>query len=437
MDRRRFLLKTGQISAALTVANAPLLSGMESPVRPVRAGRNGSITLANDLIAWNLEWRDAKLSSTSFENKLSGRNFRLSEVQELKLTFSSAEQRIEIPWWKFQFGSDKTSIPSEEEQGFRLGYHRAEFQDKAWEVTENLLLKRFSGPKQRYQDDIRYDGYGWFRKWLELPATSRDKDLHFVLGGWDQQDWNDYWVYMNGEEIAHRSAQGRWRTPGIFKIAPGDPAYSSLHFGSGEKNLLAVRTRGFNKRQGGLSDEVLRHYVFEPFWVDQFLTVGSPYLPASDFEVQTVSAGPTQAMFELSSSSSGVHVALHYELDGPTRRKWAQITNAGDKERLLLDVQLDDFATDLSTSEGGAGEPVFLGQEAFAAFEHPTGLNQGDNGRIRLVHFPGRTLPAGSTARTHTALLSVAPPGEALEQFHDYIQSRSPRKQQALSLYTP
>ena len=437
MDRRRFLLRTGQISAALTVANSSMMAGSRNPIPTKRAGRDGRISLANDFIAWNLEWRDGKLSSTSFDNKLSGHNFALSKVQELTLTFSSAEQRIEIPWWKFQFGPDKTSIPAEQEQGFRLGYHRADFQDKAWEVTANLLLKRLSGPRQRYQDDIRYDGYGWFRKWLELPVTGQGKELNLVLGGWDQQDWNEYWVYMNGEEIGHRSAQGRWRAPGVFKIAPSDLAYSSLCFGPGEKNLLAVRTRGFDKRLGGLSDEVLKHYVFEPFWVDQFLTVGSPYLPASDFEVQTVTPGPTQAVFELTSISSGAHVALRYELDGPTRRKWAEITNAGGKELLLLDVQLDDFGTDLSTSEGGAGEPVFLGQEAFAAFEHPTGLNQGDNGRIRLIHFPGRRLPAGGSTRTHTALLSVARPGEALEQFNDHIQSRSPRKQQALSLYTP
>jgi hypothetical protein len=410
---------------------------MENPAKPKRAGRNGRITLANDLLTWNLEWRDGKLASTSFENKLSRRSFTLSAVQELMLTFSAAEQRIEIPWWKFQFGPDMTSIPPEHEQGFKLGFHRTEFLDKPWEVTENLLLKRLSGPKQRHQDEIRYDGYGWFRRWFELPALGHGKEMHLVLGGWDQQDWTVYWIYVNGEEIGHRSGQGRWRTPGVFKIAPSDPTYSSLRFGEGEKNLLAVRTRGFDKQQNGLSEEILKHYVFEPFWVDQFLTVGSPYLQASDFEVQTVTSGPTQATFELSSISSGVQVALHYQLDGPTRRKWAEIANTGGKELLLLDAQLDDFGTDLSTSEGGPGEPIFLGEEAFAAFEHPTGLNQGDRGRIRLIHFPGRNLPAGSSARTHTALVSVARPGEALEHFNDYIQSRSPRKQQALSLYTP
>ncbi len=157
---------------------------------------------------------------------------------------------------------------------FRQGFHRPEFDDEKWEVTENLLLKRLSGPKQKYQDEIRYDGYGWFRKWVELPSSGQGKDLHLVLGGWDQQDWNEYWVYLNGIEVVHRTAQGRWRAPGNFKVAPSDPAYASLRFGPGTKNLLAVRTRGFDKRQGGLSEELLKHYVYEPFWVDQFVSVG-------------------------------------------------------------------------------------------------------------------------------------------------------------------
>jgi hypothetical protein len=41
------------------------------------------------------------------------------------------------------------------------------------------------------------------------------------------------------------------------------------------------------------------------------------------------------------------------------------------KELLLLDIQVDDFVTGSSPSEGGAGEPVFLGDQGFSAIEHP------------------------------------------------------------------
>jgi hypothetical protein len=199
-----------------------------------------------------------------------------------------------------------------------------------------------------------------------------------------------------------------------------------------------VRTRGYDKHFGGLSDEVLKHYVFEPVWADQFVSVGQPYLRVSDFEVQELRQADThRVVFELRSPTQGIRVSAYYELEGPARRKWVEVNNTGNQELLLLDVQLDDFATSASTSEGGPGEPIFVGDEAFSALEHPAGLNQGDQGRIRLMHFPARRLPPGSSARSHTALLTVAKAGQSLEQFVSYIQQKSPRKKKAISLYTP
>jgi len=53
----------------------------------------------------------------------------------------------------------------------------------------------------------------------------------------------------------------------------------------------------------------------------------------------------------------------------------------------------------LAGYRGWAGGAIFLADQAFAAFEHPAGLNQGDAGRVRLVHFPGRRChPAASGA---------------------------------------
>ena len=84
--------------------------------------------------------------------------------------------------------------------------------------------------------------------------------------------------------------------------APDHPVYSSLRFGPGEKNLLAVRTRGFDKRFGGLSDEVLKHYVYEPVWADQVISVGPPYLEIADLEVQQIQQqGPDKVIFALQS----------------------------------------------------------------------------------------------------------------------------------------
>jgi hypothetical protein len=106
-----------------------------------RAPRDGRVELANDQLAWRLEWRDGKLATSSFVNKLSGRTFPLSEVEELVLTFSGAQHRVEIPWWKFVYGPDSQPVSPGDEQGFKLGYHLPGTPDREWGLTENLLLR--------------------------------------------------------------------------------------------------------------------------------------------------------------------------------------------------------------------------------------------------------------------------------------------------------
>ena len=433
MDRREFLSRTGVIAAAVgtTKELAPDLQSATAK----RASRSGGLDLSNDAIAWHLEWRNSKLASFGFDNKLTGTPFKFTSSEELVLTFASSQQRIEIPGWSFAYGPDLSPVPPEVEKGLRLGFHKREMPDGHWGATENLLLRGLSGAT-RERGGIVYAGYGWFRRWFDLPAAARGTQLVFVLGGYDHQDWNEYWIYANGQEIGHRASSGRWRTPGQFTVAPDHPAYSALRFG--ERNLLAVRTRGFDKHFAGLSDEVLKHYVYEPVWADQFISVGPPYLQVSDFEVREIDQrDATKVVFELQSLAHGIRAAAHYELEGPTRRKWLEIENASGRELLLLDLQVDDFATGSSTSEGGAGAPIFIADQAFSALEHPAGLNEGNQGRVRLMHFPARRLPAGAKMRSQVALCSVAKSGQALDQFTRYVQERSPRPKRALSLYTP
>ena len=46
----------------------------------------------------------------------------------------------------------------------------------------------------------------------------------------------------------------------------------------GNTNTIAVRTRSYDRRYGGLSDDILDRHMFDPVLYDQFLTVGEPYL---------------------------------------------------------------------------------------------------------------------------------------------------------------
>jgi hypothetical protein len=437
MDRREFFLRTGMISAAFSSVPGGQIMALDANAPLKRAARDGKVELANEAIVWRLEWHDRKLASTGFDNKLSGHQFKFTSAEEFVLTISASAQRIEIPWWKFIYGSDESAVGAEQEKGLTLGFQKLEFQDQHWGNTQNLLPRGRPGAKG-HGDGITYDGYGWYRRWFELPSSAQGQNLTFVLGGYDHQDWLEYWIYVNGTEVGHRVSQGRWRTPGEFRLAPDHPAYASLRYGPGEKNLLAVRARGFDKHFGGLRDEVLKHYVYEPFWADQFISVGQPYLRVSDFEVQQVQqSGSEKVIFQLQSPSQGLRALACYELSGVTRRKWLEIENSGDQELLLLDAQIDDFATSMPATEGGPGTPVFLADEAFIAFEHPAGLNQGDAGRVRLIHFPGRRLPPGGKWRSNVALLGVSKAGAALDQFTSYIQEKSPRKKKALSLFTP
>ncbi len=433
MDRRKFLQTTSLVSAALAAPGSKAIAHEDANFRAAES--DGTLAISNDSLAWGFEWKKETLRSSHFLNKLSGHHFALSSVQELTLVFSASKQRIEIPWWRFIFGPDRTPVPPPEERGLKDGYNLLNYSDREWGVTDNLLLRRLSGGGE-HPDEIKYDGYGWFRHEFELPADAHGEEIAFVLGGYDFQDWNDYWIYFNGALLGRRVSSGRWRTPEEFVVAPGSANYASLRFG--ESNVLAVRTRGYDKHFGDLSEKALKRYVFHPVLADQLISVGKPYLRISDFKVCGVRREAEHAAtFELHSVGHPIQAFAHYELDGATRRKWIEVINQSSLEMLLLDAQLDDFTLRTSVSEGGFGEPIFVGEEAFCGIEHPAGLNQGDNGRVRVMHFPAQRLSPGASVRSHVSLVSVAKGGQALDHFIAYIQERSPRKKKALAIYDP
>jgi len=159
-------------------------------------------------------------------------------------------------------------------------------------------------------------------------------------------------------------------------------------------------------------------------------------------DLRFVSAGVsngTGVRILLNSATTGISALVCYELEGPTRRKWIEITN-GPAEGLLLDVEVDAFAADIRASGGGHGQPLFLGDEAFVAVEHPSGEARFTSGRITLLHFPGRRLAPGERYSSHVAVACVAPAGEALPGFIRYVQAHSRRARRpakALAVYTP
>jgi hypothetical protein len=434
MMRRRDFMKSGLISLASLGAGPATLDA---------AGTKGSyaegekIVLSNKSLEWQLTMADGAVRSTRLHNHLSGRFFEISNSQELQLTFSAARARIEIPWWRVKLGPDHDTDSPDHERGYLAGYHQEDFKGEAdWQSTLNLLLPSLD------KIDIPpiFNGYAWFRQQFELPDDSSGEPLTFCLGGYTQEDWNEYWAYVNGIEIGHWKKSGRWREPEQLALLPGSPGYSKLRFGGGQKNLLAVRTFQCDKRFEGVSDEILDRVIFEARLCDQFIAVGQPYLHVSDFKLlgwhKEENGESSKCVFDFINNPEQLHLTLYYQLDGFTRRKWFEVKNAGSTERLLLDVDLDDFHFDVPMREGDYGQPLIAADELFCAVEHPAGINQGMSGRVRLRHLPGKKLPAGGSFTSKVAVIGVAKQGEGREQFLGYIRSRSPRKG-LLSVYDP
>jgi hypothetical protein len=431
--KRRDFIKSGLASLAPTrvIGSSGARQGLTD--RDAGGYREGQkLVLTNEYLDWELLMTGGGVKSLGFRNKLSGHYYKLEEAKELLLTFSQAKARVEIPWWYIEPGPDNDKSSPAQEQGYLRGYHLEEFrEEESWKTSHSLLY-----------GDVPpvFHGYAWFRQRFELPPEAEGQPIVFCLGGYNQEDWNEYWVFVNGEQVGNWKSSGRWRTPRELKISPGSKEYAALKFGRTRENLLAIRAFETDKRFEGIRDEILDRYLFEGRLCDQFVSLGQPYLQISDFRLNSwrrrTEGGRPGYVCELMNSQEQLQVTAHFELDGFIRRKWLDIKNTGPLDRLLLDVDVDDFRCDASTSEGDYGYPVIVGEEVFCAVEHPAGLNQGMNGRVRLRHFPGKKLAPGDSIQSKIAIVGVAPQGGGRQQFVDYIQSRSPRKKM-VSIYDP
>lgn len=439
--KRRDFIKGGLASLASTSVFDSSALGSTAPKGEEGNYKDGKrLVLSNQYLDWELLMMGGGIKSVGLRNKLSGQYYELNDSVEFSLTLSRAKARVEIPWWYVQTGPDDDKSSPNQEQGYLQGFQLEDFQGaREWKTTINLLFRLGMGVAA---PPPVFNGYAWFRQSFELPEEGEGEPIVFCLGGYDIEDWNEYWLYVNGSPVGHWKRSGRWRTPEEVKLQPGTPAYAALRFGAGQKNLLAIRTYQTDKHFGGVREEILDRYYFEGRLCDQFISVGEPYLHLrdSDFKVKMwrkdgSNENPHYAV-ELAGSNSPVQVIAHYQLDRFVRRKWLEVKNAGDRECLLLDVDVDDFRIATNMTEGDLGYPVFAGDEIFIAVEHPAGLSQGMEGRVRLRHFPGKKLAAGATLKTKVSIVGAGPKGGGRKQFVDYVRARSPRKKM-LAIYDP
>jgi hypothetical protein len=435
---RRDFVKTTVASVAGAIAADRGGSGGGSAVAE-------TLALENDQMVWELSRSGRKIASAGLRNKLSGRHFPLLTTSEIRLVASAANERIEIPWWRCTFSPDDDSASQVTEQGHPPGFHKKDFDDSKWSTCFNLGLRGLSSPAglplTQGRPPVVFRGYGWFRAKFELPSGARGEEIVLNLGGYDETDWNEYWVYVNGAEVGRRSTPGRWRSPGQFRISPRSSAYQSVEFGLGEANLVAVRTHAYDRHYGDMSDDILDRHIFDAVLHDQFVTVGEPYLEIADFEIvdlrQELKTDRPSMTVNLVSPSSMMKVELHYELEGPIRRKWAEVKNDSRAPVLLLDIDLDTFQIDAPLADGGYGYPLTIEDQVYAAVEHPSGLNRWHENTVHITHFPGRWLKPGETWRSHSAIVGVGPARGANRAFLDYMEAHTVRKNKILAFYDP
>ena len=308
--KRRDFIKSGLASLASTSALGSTAFAEQGAEEKYEEGRK--LTLGNRYLDWNLLMTGGTLRSASLRNKLTSRDYGLADSREFQITLSASKSRIEIPWWYVHIGPNNDNASPDSEQGLGAGYHLPDFQEEEqWATTLNFLLREGGADVPPV-----FNGYGWLRQRFELPKDAEGAPLVLCLGGYTQEDWNQYWVFLNGKPVGNWKRSGRWRTPEELAIEPGSPEYSAFRFGGGEKNLLAVRTYQVDRRLEGVREEILDRYIFEGRLADQFISVGQPFVHVSDFKLdnwqKVQSAERPGLVFELSNSEHQLGLTVHY-----------------------------------------------------------------------------------------------------------------------------
>jgi len=125
-------------------------------------------------------------------------------------------------------------------EGVVARWYTPEFDDSRWGL-ENTF---YTWDQQDPAEDAAghdYDGHGWYRGTVEIPAAFTGKPIHFHCGG----AINEAWVWINGEYAGHRPHQLWWMGNLDF-----DLDVSKL-IRAGEKNTITIRVYN-NTDVGGL-----------------------------------------------------------------------------------------------------------------------------------------------------------------------------------------
>jgi hypothetical protein len=92
-------------------------------------------------------------------------------------------------------------------------WYAVDFDDHAWEAKNTFHLWEQQDPPED-SSGHDYDGYGWYRTTVEVPAKFKGKPLRFYCGG----AINEAWVWINGEYAGHKPHELWWMQGDSFDL---------------------------------------------------------------------------------------------------------------------------------------------------------------------------------------------------------------------------
>lgn len=108
-------------------------------------------------------------------------------------------------------------------------WYAPDFNDSKWGTKNTQYLWEVQDPPEDAAGHD-YDGYGWYRMTLDVPAKFSGKPVHLWCGG----AMNEAWVWVNGEYVGHREHRIWWRGPHDFDM-------DVTKFIKAGKNVVTIR----------------------------------------------------------------------------------------------------------------------------------------------------------------------------------------------------
>jgi len=396
--------------------------------------KDGSLLLGNNLIEAAVE-TDPQPRLAALLNKSTGTTFTLKQSQDCLLRLASSQLRIDIPEWRFHPGSLE-AVPPEKDAGYRAGFHLPDFDTSMW-TGPVQQLNRFPIGESTYVEHL-YPGYGWFRSAFVLPPDARGKPIEFGLGGCDNYDWLEYWIYVNGTLIGHAAPEGRWHAAPRYVVKPADDAYTALRFGA--SNTLAVQTRGIDRRTPDMPASDAERMNPRSFLADQYVSVGPAWREVSTFHLinhrETSDSDRAAIEFTLANEDEHLRLTVRFWVvpDEAAIYKRIDVHNVGDSPQTLLELEMQHLACDTAVSAGGMGLPCTIGDELFCSIMHPAGICQGSVDEVCLKLHPGRTLAPGASYESKVAVIGAGPAGQAGQTFVRHVEEHSLRTKEPIHI---